>query len=411
MTAPIPVRSISYSRVGRAIPRRRPPAASSVESMLVSAYQPLRSGSQPSCEGSIVRDLAPTKNAGTDLDSESRSRYRALRRAVGRLVSSNYDISSLCNLKCEGCLFFSGDDYLRYPDDKPPSAWDVFFEEEAQRGVNFAYIAGAEPSLFPDRIRAAHRYIPAAVIYTNSTRRIPEDIRYRIHVSVWGDDAQSTRYRGASLNARALRNYSGDDRALFVFTINALNVAEISSVAAKCSDHGVPLTFSYFSPTETYLSRLAAGSTNDDAFFRISSREADLRMDAGAFARARHAIEAAMRANPGTVIYSLAFDDWVTRTEGLYRLDDRGTATDCGNRLSRHHRHFNVDLTQNAGKCCSPNISCRECRAYAMAYSTVLTRHREFSQSTRSFRDWLEIWSAWSRMFLLPERFAEAVRD
>lgn len=38
------------------------------------------------------------------------ARYESLRRAVGRLRTSNYDISRTCNLRCEGCLFFSGAD-------------------------------------------------------------------------------------------------------------------------------------------------------------------------------------------------------------------------------------------------------------------------------------------------------------
>ncbi len=70
------------------------------------------------------------------------SAFSALRRRVGRLVTSNYDIADRCNLRCEGCLFFAGDDYKQYRVNEDAACWDAFFRAERERGVNFGYFAG-----------------------------------------------------------------------------------------------------------------------------------------------------------------------------------------------------------------------------------------------------------------------------
>lgn len=91
---------------------------------------------------SILADAASAR-------SRSHRRYQELRARVGRLVPSNYDISDTCNLRCEGCLFFDGADRLGHDDAADDAAWDAFFAAEGARGVNFAYLAGAEPTLAP----------------------------------------------------------------------------------------------------------------------------------------------------------------------------------------------------------------------------------------------------------------------
>lgn len=323
-------------------------------------------------------------------------------RPIGRLRTSNYDISSICNLRCEGCLFFSGADEASLTATEDLGLWQAFFHAEAARGINFAYVAGAEPSLTPDRIRACHDHIPMGAIFTNGTKRIDPDISYRIHVSLWGNEARSELYRGASVNRRAMRNYAGDPRAIFVMTLNRLNLAEIPEVAAACADHGVVLTFSLFSPTTDYNQRMAAAGAGENAaahagktdYFRFSSQAQDMRFDAATLARAHDAMLEAAAAFPGTVKISPAYLRWVTQGGSLYTLDAEGLATDCGNRLTLGHRHHNPDLSRNSGKCCSPNLDCRDCRAYAMSLATYFRRRRQMPE------DWAEVWTFWADCFL-----------
>src|SRR5579875_2703375 len=102
--------------------------------------------------------------------------FRHLRRHVGRLVTSNYDLTDRCNLQCEGCLFFAGDDYKRYRKENDLGRWREFFRAERERGVNFGYFAGAEPSLEIERLRIADAFIDRGVVFTNGLIRLPDDI-------------------------------------------------------------------------------------------------------------------------------------------------------------------------------------------------------------------------------------------
>lgn len=331
------------------------------------------------------------------------SKLRELHRRFGTIVSSNYDISDICNLKCEGCLYFSGLAYAKRETAHSLDTWDDFFRSEASRGINFGYFAGAEPSLAQEVLRAASRHIPKGVIFTNGIKRIDEDIRYRIHISLWGDKASSQALRGADNVRKALDNYRSDARAICVSTITRHNIDEISSATTLCADSGMPITFSYFSPTDDYLARLGGTHAGPSDYFRISSKEDNLALGPEDFLRAHHAIVEARASFPDHVWYSLEYDKWVTQAGGIYRLDEQGIAMDCRNRLSARHRHFNVDQSLNTGKCCSPNISCRDCRAYAQGYVTLLSRPHQFSKTAESFGVWADVWELWMRIFMLPD--------
>lgn len=327
--------------------------------------------------------------------------FHALRQRIGRLRGSSYDVSNTCNLTCEGCLYFASEAALPREAADTDHAWAELFRREAARGVNFAYLAGAEPALVPQRLRAAQAHIPAGVIFTNGTRRIADDIRFRIHVSLWGLDDNSGRLRGADVNDKAFSNFRDDPRAVFVFTINAQNTDEIVEVAHRCAEAGVILTYSYFSPTETYNAFLASGGGRKSDYLRLGRSDYDPRHTPHSLARARAGIVKAMQLYPGTVRYSLHYNDWISQpAEALWDLDADGVAINCGNRLTTTHRHYAADASLHEGKCCSPNLDCRQCRAYAMGFGTYLTRHREFAKTPQDFAAWHEGWQIWADLFM-----------
>ena len=328
------------------------------------------------------------------------ARYARLRQTIPRIFTSNYDISNICNLRCEGCLFFSGADEndLNAVDDI--KQWQDFFSQEAARRINFAYIAGAEPSLTPDRIQACHDHIPMGVIVTNGTKRIASNIRYRIHVSLWGNEARSELYRGANVNNRAFRNYANDPRAIFVMTLSNININEIPEVVQTCADHNVQLHFSLFSPTTDYNIRQSNTQTDASDYFRFSTKSVDMRFDKAGLKRARLAMLDAAKNYPETVKLSTGYINWVTQADDLYTLDERGIATDCGNRLTRWHRHFNPDMSRNSGKCCTPNLDCTDCRAYAMGLATYLTRQKSRKSSPEAFCAWVDALEYWANAFM-----------
>lgn len=341
----------------------------------------------------------------TDRRAVLMRKYKTLRKIQGRLHGSNYDISNRCNLFCEGCYYFAGGDYKDFKDKDSAQSWGKFFEKEAKRGVNFAYIAGAEPSLEPERLAAIKRHIPNGSIATNGIKKIKPEIDYSIHISVWGDADNVAKYRGADTTTKALENYQGDRRAIMVMTINGQNIDQILNVAAQCADYGLPLTFNYFSATTDYM-RLVNGQDHADDYIFNSTQDNNLRHTADTLKRARQQIENAIVKYPNTIVYSLIYDDWMCHGAAVYAVDEHGVATNCGNRLTEHFQHLDVDLHQHTGKCCIPNIDCRDCRAYAPGYASYLMRNRNF-RDLDLFEDWLDVLQSWVKIYM-PQKYIEA---
>lgn len=326
-------------------------------------------------------------------------RLRALRQTIGTLRASNYDITSVCNLTCEGCLYFEGEDYLGHQENKSLAAWDAFFKSEAERGVNFAYLAGAEPSFVIDRLRAAHQYIRHGVIFTNGSRRIPDDIGFRIHVSIWGVEDEK-KLRGQDVLAQALKNYAGDPRVVFTFTINKTNLNQIIPAIQLCHAHDVRITFSYFSATSHYLDKLkGVPDGKSSRYFRISTENDNLMLAADDYRAALQQIDQGRERYANTVMFSDYFHDYVANHQ--YTLDDAGYAQGCGSRLSLDFRHYAVDMQLSSGVCCSPNISCTNCKAYTQMYATFLLHPPP--RNSETFSQWIDVWELWSDMFLPAE--------
>jgi hypothetical protein len=84
----------------------------------------------------------------------------------------------------------------------------------------------------------------------------------------------------------------------------------------------------------------------------------------------------------------------------VYDRPDHGLGTGLRDPRAHHHRHFCIDLTSSESKCCSPNLECRDCRAYAMASGTAVSRFRQFLSSYEAFCDWVSIAEQWSRLFM-----------
>lgn len=336
-------------------------------------------------------------------DPELRARYEAIRERVGVLRTSQYDLTDACNLRCEGCFYFAGDDRDKTGAAPGLEQFDAFFAGEAARGINYLQLAGAEPALVQDRLAVAARHVGRGTIYTNGTVRIRSEIPYRIHVSLWGMPESSRVFRGADVVGKALRNYQGDRRALFVLTLHAQNVRSAPEVVRMCEDHGVQITFSHFSPTDAYLLRKERRSEPGETHFRFAGGEERFALSHADLEYAHGLIAELTERHPDTVVYSHAFNDWIHRRDGLYVLDpDTGWAMDCGSRVTRRNRHYRSDL-RDAGevKCCTPNLACNECRGYAQSWATMLHRFPRFVETREGFAQWIALWDLWCRLFLV----------
>lgn len=295
-------------------------------------------------------------------------------------------------------------------DGHPPDEWERFLAAERNRGVNFAMLAGAEPALRMDRLALACRYIPNGVIYTNGTVRVPVNIRYRIHLSVWGVGAADTELRGANVLSRAMANYRDDRRAVCIFTISALNVNDIVPATRLANEHGLPITFNYFSPSVNYNRKLRDGEQNDNQVFRISNAQHNPVMARADFAAARTQIQQAMTLFPETVLYSLHYDDWITQPDiDLHDIDgETGIARDCGVRLTRQV-HWRIDHTSDNMKCGAPQTDCSSCRGYGPNYATYFLRRRAAAQLPGGVEGWYETRRIWARLFMPEEGVSAAI--
>lgn len=330
------------------------------------------------------------------------ARAKEFRRILRQV--SNFDLTSRCNLFCEGCFYFEGDDYKKAKEQENLDVWREFFREQQRRGVTFASIAGAEPALEQERLAIARQYIPRGAIFTNGTIRINPAIRYTIVISIWGDERTTAEFRGGGVFWKALKTYRGDNRARALFMVHAKNAGQIPHVARIVADHGIRLSFNYFSPTDSYLAKLAANTGNDDKFFRISSQADNFLLTPDVLKRVRDTIGEAIEAHPNTVFHSHAFNRVCTDPAGLYDVDPAtGIATNCGGRNFQWHQSYRVDLKPSDAKCCTPNVNCGSCRLNAVALASLLFRLDRFTGSIEQFEDWLDICDQYGRSNLLDD--------
>jgi hypothetical protein len=269
-----------------------------------------------------------------------------------------------------------------------------------------AYFVGAEPALHQERLLTAATHFPNGNVGTNGTIRIHAEVPYRIAVSVWAaNDATDRQLRGATVFRKALRNYEGDPRAIMVFTVSAWNIDEVPIMARMCREHGVDLTFNFYSPTRAFNSKIAGGAPNDRTFFRQSTAEKSPRLSADSLARASETLDQVTADYPETVVYSRNFNSLVTAPEELYELDADGVAVDCGSRVGERMHYYRTDLIRADVKCCSPDIDCSSCRMYSGAWSSRLEPKARDVESEQAVENWLEMIDTAGRIFLMDRNW------
>ena len=200
---------------------------------------------QPS--GNETDRTAPVSFAKILSDPAVKQRFEKVRKYFF-LRESTYDMTSRCNIRCEGCYYYEGEKQLS-PENGDPAAWRALMREEKARGITYVVLAGAEPALVPELLRSLLRGDALGAIATNGVKRIPPEIGYRIHISVWGNDETSRRIRGGPRTCWSARsdNYREDPRAVFVYTFTrttSTRPAEVMETLAQDRLPGRPSTCS-----------------------------------------------------------------------------------------------------------------------------------------------------------------------
>jgi len=290
------------------------------------------------------------------------------------LRESTYDMTHRCNIRCEGCYYFEGDKQ-HATEIIDPESWRGLMQAEQKRGITYVVLAGAEPSLVPELLAVCFDEIPLGTIATNGIHRIDDSVRYKIHISVWGDDDTSLIIRKSKhMLARQVENYQDDPRAVFVYTFTAHNISEAEGVAETLADKGCKLTFNMFSAPLGYK-----GSLRHTPQSLMQSRTTMLDL------LARY---------PENVLYSPYNAIAHTSRLGLHDLfgcsyPRCNPSTDVG--LGRSFRQYRTDLNWNReAACCVPDTDCADCRHYAAGSAVVTARLFRHACDPDHFNSWLD---------------------
>lgn len=306
-------------------------------------------------------------------DPGIRERWEKVRRYFF-LRESTYDMSNRCNIRCEGCYYFSGEKQFAI-ENRDPKAWQRLLESEKERGITYAVLAGAEPSLVPELCEVCYKVIPLGAIATNGLKPFAREIDYRIHISVWGNDTTSEIIRKApDMLVRQMENYQDDPRAIFVYTFTPTNIDEAREVTQTLAKEGHTVTFNMFSSTVGYCG--------------------PLRHTPETLAKTRTMMAELLAEYPETVIFSPYNIVAHTDKQGLHQLFScsyprMNPSTDVG--LGRTFRQYRTDLQWDRdAACCVPDTDCKDCRHYAAGSAVVTARMYRHAIDPQTFSAWLD---------------------
>ena len=290
------------------------------------------------------------------------------------LRESTYDMTTRCNIRCDGCYYYEGEKQFAAPNEAP-EAWRTLMKGEKKRGITYVVLAGAEPSLVPDILDVCYGEIPLGCIATNGFKRIPPSVGYKIHISVWGNDETSRRIRRAPyLLSKQIDNYRDDPRAVFVYTFTRHNVEEIYEVMETIARNGCKVTFNVFSAPVGY--------------------DGDLRHDRDSLDRTRSVMADLMALYPENVLFSHYNAVAHTHRHGLHKLygctyPRMNPSQEIG--LGRSFRQYRADLSWDRDvACCVPDTDCDDCRHYASGSAVVTARLYRHVTDPDTFRSWLD---------------------
>ena len=328
---------------------------------------------------------------------ELAERYQKVKRYFF-IRESAYDVTSACQLRCDGCYYFQGDKY-QTRDARSPEVWRQFLLQEQERGINYVNLAGAEPALAPKVLAACYEVIPLGNIFSNGLTRIDPDVRYRIHLSVWGDGTGDPKYRKYA-NGRPgpyclpvqLENYRGDDRVVFVYTFNNDNIDQVDEILRRVDGEGHKITFSVFSAPE---------AETDTSSLRLRD----------ALRRTRDKMLQAIDAYPDTVLYSEYSAKVHTDEKSLHEQFGcpypraQLMAGMPGLGIGKTFRSYRTDLTHvPESDCCIPDTDCADCRHYAAGSAIVSSRLSSHVETEEQFRGWLDYVDTYLALWILGYR-------
>jgi len=307
-------------------------------------------------------------------------------KSAGPVYPIQVDLTHACNLRCQGCYFFSeGLDAFKAPKPAEEALFDEFIEREKARRTNYVTILGGEPSLMLDRLKKLYDNFWGVVV-TNGLRKIPVEgfENLAIAASVWGDHETDTRLRGngkLDVFARGLQNYRDDRRVVWYYTTTAGNAHEVESVVKQCVENGNYVGFNFYGDI---------GGIGGDLDHRCG------------FDAVRRKIDHMVERYPDRILTSSYIADVIT--SGSLYGDQWGfgvcasLSTDhpknqerlkSGKPYLHHYRAYNADLTTTRGCCRSDVYDCANCRDTWAHMTWILVNAERHLISKAEFTNWL----------------------
>ena len=325
------------------------------------------------------------KTVSSLLDDAWYARYRAISQL--NIRSSIYDVTNRCNLRCQGCFFFSSNEHL-LEEETDISRWEEFIDNEKDRGVNLAILIGGEPTLVLDRVEAFYSRLPSYCA-TNGQIKVPRD-RFpdmMVGVSLWGDAEDEKRLRGKDTLSVSLKNYEGDPYTYYLYTITPNQLGRVEKIVTRIRDAGLKVHFQLL--------------TNDEDAEGFNWTDNKL-------AAVRDEMDGLLDRYPDTIISSKYYHEVLTTSRMLDRTwgwqecpsvtETLDTRSPQPKRLIRFIR-WGADLKTQHRCCTSATRDCRTCKDGAAHMSWIMVNKRAHLRSKEDLQNWIEVYEMFAKLY------------
>lgn len=187
-----------------------------------------------------------------------KSRFEAVTSFSRQIRVSEYHLTNACNIRCEGCWFYAFEHDKETSEEKSAEVLARFLDHEVKvRKINSALVIGGEPALFLDRLSMYQEKMRYLTVSSNGLRPIPlkgfESLA--IALSIFGGGPLDDQLRAIKPNGRrftglfdkALDNYKGDRRAIFIYAITEDGIDYIEDTVRKIERNGNIVSFNFYS--------------------------------------------------------------------------------------------------------------------------------------------------------------------
>ena len=320
------------------------------------------------------------------LDDEWYARHKRISRL--NIRSSIYDVTNRCNLRCQGCFFFSSGEHAVAKEERDVARWETFIDREVERGVNLAILIGGEPALCLDRVKAFYDRVPTYCA-TNGQIKVPRDVfpDMMVGISLWGDEEDEKLLRGRDAFSVSSKHYAGDPYCYYLYTLTPNQVGRAEKMVRKIRDVGLKVHFQLLSNDEEV-----------DGFTWQAQQLEDLRGE----------MDDLLDRYPETVISSRYYHQVLTTGRMLGEpfgwancpsvTETFDTREPRPKRLIRFIR-WASDL-QTTHRCCtSATRDCSTCKDGAAHMSWVMVNKRAHVRTTQDLQNWIEVYEMFAKLY------------